>query len=362
MIVAGSSWWRVIYRRVRYHWLTVAFFLGFITDVILLNRVDDLFDNLILLFYTLLATTAMLLLYVGVAERVPGRFAQLLKRYAPMLMQYAFGGLLSGMLIFYGRSGDWIASAPFLLLILAVIVGNEFVSKRSDRLIYHLALYFIGLYSYVVLVVPVLLGRMGDAIFILSGLIALVWVSGVVQLLYRIIPNFMQQQTLRVILTLGSIFIGFNVLYFTSVIPPIPLSLTALSIEQSVERVGTDYRIVSEVQPWYRRLPLVRPVIHPTGSSIACFARVYAPTRLSTEIFHRWEYKTEAGQWQEQFRLGYPISGANDGGYRGYTQLLSLREGVWRCSVETGRGQVLGRTTVRVDTNGVPTETIVRIE
>ena len=357
-----SSRLRDLYRRVRYHWLTVAFFLGFITDVILLNSIDDLLDNLILLFYTLLATTALLLLYVGVAERVPGRLAQLLKRYSPMLMQYAFGGLLSGMLIFYGRSGDWLASAPFLLLILAVILGNEFVSKRSDRLIYHLALYFIGLYSYVVLVVPVLLGRMGDAIFILSGLIALVWVSGVVQLLYRIIPNFMQQQTQRVIFTLGAIFVGFNALYFTSVIPPIPLSLTALSIEQSVVRIDTHYRIVSETQPWYRRVPLVRPVLHPTRDSIACFARVYAPTRLSTEIFHRWEYKAPSGQWQEQFRLGYEITGENTGGYRGYTQLFALREGVWRCSVETARGQVLGRTSVRVELTGEPIATTVRYE
>lgn len=359
---ARTEFFRTVYRRVRYHWLTVAFFLGFITDVILLNRIDDLVDNLILLFYTLLATTAMLLLYLGVAERVPGILARWCKRYAPMLMQYAFGGLLSGMLIFYGRSGDWIASAPFLLLILGVILGNEFVSKRSDRLIYHLALYFIGLYSYVVLVVPVILGRMGDGIFILSGLLALMWVSFVVQLLYRIIPNFMQQQTKRVILTLGSIFIGFNVLYFTSVIPPIPLSLTALSIEQSVERIDTDYRIVSEEQPWYRRLPFLRPIVHPTGDSIACFARVYAPTRLTTEIFHRWEYKDEAGHWQEQFRLGYPITGENTGGYRGYTQLLSLREGVWRCSVETARGQVLGRTSVRVELTGAPIGTYVRYE
>ncbi len=356
---ALRSGFRAIYR----HWLTVAFFLGFITDVILLNKVDDLVDNLILLFYVLLATTGMLLLYIGVAERGPGFMTRFFKRYAPILMQYAFGGLLSGMLIFYGRSGDWIASAPFLLLILAVILGNEFVDKRSDKLVYNLALYFIGLFSYVVLVIPVILGRMGDGIFILSGLIALVLVSFVVQILYRIIPNFMQVNTHRVIVVVGFIYIGFNALYFTNVIPPIPLSLTQLEIAQSVNRLGSgNYNIVSEVQPWYRKLPLVTKELHPTGTSIACFARVYAPTKLETEIFHRWEFKDKNGDWVERFRLGYTISGANSGGYRGYTRLQNFSNGVWRCSVETERGQVLGRTKVWIETGVNPKETITRIE
>ena len=350
-------------RTVKHHWLTVAFFLGFITDVILLNRVDDLIDNLILLFYVLLATTAMLLLYIGVAERAPQFMAGFLKKYSPILMQYAFGGLLSGMLIFYGRSGDVVASAPFLLLILAVILGNEFVGKRSDKLVYNIGLYFIGLFSYVVLVVPVILGRMGDGIFILSGLITLVIITIVIQILYRIIPNFMQVNTRRIIATVGFIYIGFNALYFTNVIPPIPLSLTELEIEQSVVRLASgNYKIVSEPQVWYRQLPLVRKEIHPTSGTIACFARVYAPTKLQTEIFHRWEYKDANGKWVERFRLGYTISGANTGGYRGYTQLQNFTSGIWRCSVETERGQVLGRTTVVIDTATRPKETVTRIE
>lgn len=346
----------------RRHWLTVGFVLGFITDLILLNRIDDLVDNLILFAYVLLATTTLLFLYVGVAERGPHFFSRFLKKYMPILMQYAFGGLLSGMLIFYGRSGDWLASAPFLLLILAVIIGNEFVSKRSDRLIYHMALYFIGLFSYVVLVVPVLIGKMGDGIFILSGLIALMWVTFVVQILFRIVPNFMMVNVRRVIITIGAIYITFNTLYFTGLIPPIPLSLTELAVVQSVDRSGNEYRIVTEVQPWYRRVPFVKPVLHPQGNTVACFARVYAPTRLSTEIFHRWEAKDADGNWREHFKLGYDIQGAGVGGYRGYTELQSFSDGVWRCSVETKRGQVLGRETFVIDTKGEPKKVITRIE
>jgi hypothetical protein len=358
MMIRRTNFWVYLIRR---HWLTFGFVLGFITDLILLNRIDDLVDNLILLFYVLLATTAMLLLYVGVAERAPRFMSGWLKKYSPILMQYAFGGLLSGMLIFYGRSGDWLASAPFLLLILGVILGNEFVGKRSDRLVYNLALYFIGLFSYIVLVVPVITGMMGDWIFVLSGLLALVVVTVVVKALSAIIPNFMYVNHKRVIVTIGFIYITFNTLYFSSLIPPIPLSLTDLEIAHRVERIeGVGYEVTKPVQPWYRHLPFFKPVINPTANSVACFARVYAPTRLETDIFHTWEYQDETGHWQEFFRFGYPIAGTNEGGYGGDTVNRDWFDGVWRCSVETERGQVLGREIIVIDSTddktGIETE------
>ncbi len=333
------------------HWLTVGFLLGFVTDVILLNRVDDLFDNLILLFYALLATTSLIFFYVGVAQKGGQKLNPLLEKYMPIIMQYSFGGLLSGMLIFYGRSADIWVSAPFLLLIIVVILGNEFVKKRSNKLLYHLGLYFIGIFSYIVLVTPVILGTMGDAVFILSGLLAIVVVTLVTKLLYKIVPNFMRHNTRQVILTIGFTYIGLNVLYFTNIIPPIPLSLTDLTIAQSVQRMDSgDYRVVIEEQPWWQMIPFTRPDIHPTNGSVACFARVFAPTRLHTEIYHRWQFKNEAGKWEEYTRLGYPIQGSGEKGYRGYTTISNLRNGEWRCSVETKRGQVLGRQSVDVDT------------
>jgi hypothetical protein len=338
------------------HWLTIWFVIGFIGDVLLLNKIDDLFDNLLLLFYASLATITLILFYVGVAGRAPHWLNRRLVKLSPLAMQYAFGGLLSGMLIFYGRSGDWLTSAPYLLLIITVILGNELVDKRSDRLLYHLTLYFVGIFSYIVLVVPVITGLIGNSIFILSGLIALGVVTFVIQILYRIVPRFMALNTTRVILTIGAIYASFNILYFTNIIPPIPLSLTELSIVQSVERISSPpgYRLVYEDQTWLTGLPFLPSEIHPTGSSIACFARVFAPTKMETEIFHRWEYKDANGVWQERFRFGYRIAGTNEKGYRGYTILENFTPGLWRCSVENKRGQVLGRTMVQIDTVGKP--------
>jgi hypothetical protein len=343
------------------HWLTVSFVLGFVTDSILLNQIDNFVDSLILLAYALLASASLLLFYSGVAEKMGEKFSRWLVRFMPGVMQYSFGGLLSGMLIFYGRSGDWITSAPFLLLILSVIFGNELVNKRSDRLVYHVSIFFIGVFSYTVLILPVLFGVMGDLMFILSGIVALLFVTIIVQLLYRIVPNFMRVNTRRIILVIGAIYTTLHVLYFTSVIPPIPLSLTELQVVHSVTKTGSDYRLLTENQPWWRGLPFVKAELHPDASTLACFARVYAPAKLHTEIYHRWQYIDAQGNWAERARIKYPIAGTNAGGYRGWTEIGNVGNGTWRCSVETARGQVLGRYTVNVTSDGSG-QTVTRIE
>jgi hypothetical protein len=349
--------------QVKRYWLTIAFILGFVVDLILLNRIDSLVDNLILLANVTIATVAFVLLYVASSQRIPEWLSRGLYRYAPILMQYGFGGLLSGMLIFYGRSGDFFANAPFLLIIIAVIFGNEFIVKRSDKLIYHIALYYIGIFSYSVLVLPVLLGRMGDLVFIVSGAIALLVVILLVKLLALVIPNFIRFNLKRIIVTIGFIYLGFNTLYFSNLIPPIPLSLTHIEIAHGVVRSDDGrYRVTTEEQPWWRAYTPLRPILNPSQSYIACFARVYAPTRLTTNIYHHWEYKNESGQWVERFRLSYPISHSNIQGYRGYTQIANFTEGVWRCSVKTARGQVLGREVVIIDTNKPRGELVTRVE
>jgi hypothetical protein len=353
-----------IFSTVKHHWLTVAFLLGFVTDFILLNRVDDKIDNLILFFYVVLATTSMVLFYVGVAEKASPKIVKFLSKTMPILMQYSFGGLLSGMLIFYGRSGDLLVSAPFLALIILVILANELVKKRSDRLLYNLIVYFIGVFSYLVLVVPVMLGEMGNLIFIISGLLALLVMVLLIKLLSKIIPNFMVLEKRMIVFSIGSLYTLFNLLYFFNIIPPIPLSLTELSIYQGVERTATGgYRITKTEDSWLQKFSLIPTTFRPvSGGGAYCFARVYAPTSLKTEIVHHWEYKDSNGAWQNHFKFSYQVSGENKNGYRGFTKIDNIRNGVWRCTVETTRGQVLGRRTFTIDTSTPPVGLVTVLE
>lgn len=343
--------------RLKRYWLTVAFLLGFVIDNLTLNRVDQVFDNIILLTYVVLAAAALLLLYAGTAGKLGEHYSPVVRKYAPLGVQFAFGGLLSGMLIFYGRSGALVESWPFLTVILAAIYFNETITNRTERLIYNLAIFFIGLMSYTVLVIPVLTGVMGPWIFIASGLLALMLMYGYLMALYRIIPHFMELQAKIVVFTIGTVFVGFNFLYFTNIIPPIPLSLKDVGIYHSVIRLENDrYQLKYEEGRWWQFFRDSDTTFHPQpGGNVYCFAKVFAPTRLATDIVHNWEFKNPAtGDWESYARLPYAIQGGRSDGYRGYTLIRNWQDGQWRCSVETARGQVLGRERFTVDSSEPP--------
>src|SRR3989338_5860014 len=88
-----------------------AFVIGFFWDNLTLSRIDRLYDNLVLAFYLVVAFAAMVLLNAHAAGRT-SRLAQRSVGVAAVLLPFAFGGLFSGFLIFYSRSGPVLASAP----------------------------------------------------------------------------------------------------------------------------------------------------------------------------------------------------------------------------------------------------------
>lgn len=351
--------------KVRRYWLTIAFILGFVVDNITLNRVDQVFDNLVLLTYVLLAMISLLLLYAAAAGKVPEGWKNKLENYAPLLVQFSFGGLLSGMLIFYGRSGAWAESWPFLLLILFAIYGNETIRDRAQRLLYNIGILFVGLLSYLVLIVPVLSGQMGAGIFVLSGVLALIIIYGFIKILQRIIPRYMQLQMRSIVFMLGLIFAGFNFLYFSNIIPPIPLSLKEVGIYHSVVRFENgDYQLKYEGGSWWQFFKNSDDVFNAqAGDNIYCFAKVFAPSKLETEIQHRWEYyDREKKSWSEHTLLPYQIYGGRGDGFRGYTFISNYQPGDWRCSVESKRGQVIGREYFEITVDKAPRELETRVE
>lgn len=347
------------------HLLTVSFVLGFLIDNITLTRVDQLFDNALLLTHITVAMVSLAFLYAASAGKFRESWNGPIVNFAPLATQFAFGSLFSGMLIFYGRSGSWLVSWPFFVIILAVIYGNETIKDRVQRLLYNLAMLFIGLFAYVVLIVPVVIGEMSAVVFVGSGILALIVMLIFIRILTMIVPRFIALHQRSIIFIIGVIYAGFNFLYFANLIPPIPLSLKDLGVFHSVVRFEDgSYQLSYEKGEWWKFYRKSDDVYHPSaGGNIFCFAKVFAPTKIDTDIFHIWDYYDEAqGKWVEHARVSYPILGGGDGGYRGYTLIKNYRDGKWRCTVETERGQVLGRETFTVDSTAVPKELTTRRE
>lgn len=350
---------------IKHHLLTAAFILGFVVDNFTLIRVDRLFDIVLLASYVGIAMLGMLSMYLGASGKWSEKFTSNAEKYAPLIIQYAFGGLMSGVLVFYSRSGSWFTSWPYLLVIIAIIFGNEFIKKKAQRLVFNISVFFIGLFSYSALIVPVVLGKMGDDIFLLSGVGALIVMALFIRLLYRIVPNFMALNTRAVFFSIGMIYFGLNGLYFANLIPPIPLSLKAIGVYHNVEKLSDNsYKLSFEQGRWYEFWKESDSTFHlGSGGRVYCYASVYAPLRLSTTIYHRWEYyDSQKGMWVYHARIQYPISGGRISGYRGNTYIENAREGKWRCSVETERGQVIGRDIFTVKRDITPSAIVTRVD
>lgn len=340
------EWFRENERRLA----PVAFLAGFVWDSLTLRRVDLLYDNLVFIFYLLVAGAGILLVNLYREGKLRSGFLERYGEFIPLPVQFAFGGLFSGFFIFYSRSGTFVGSWPFLLLLGLLLVGNEFFRKRYLRLAFQAVIYFIAVFSYAALILPAILGRMGPDIFLLSGAVSLVFIAGFLFLVSRISRNKFSESWKSAWAGIAAIYFLLNFLYFTALIPPIPLSLKEIGVYHSVKRIGDLYEVRFEPAPRYMFWREESRVFRRAAQEpVYVFSSVFAPTRLSVRIFHRWSYfDQEKNAWVSTDRLSFPISGGRDGGYRGWTLKQNIFPGRWRVDVETERGELLGRVNLEV--------------
>ncbi|MDP3727201.1 MAG: DUF2914 domain-containing protein, partial [bacterium] len=275
----------------------------------------------------------------------------------PLMVQFSFGALFSGFVVLYVRSGSFVASWLFLALLAFLLVGNEFFRSRYRRLIFHLSVYFVALYAYLILAVPVVTNRIGAEMFLVSGAIALALITLFGSGLRLFAPPAMRERKRVLTASIGIIFTAFNLLYFTNAIPPIPLALKRLGVYHAVEAINGSYRISYEPAPSNEFFRQEAKTFHwRPGEAVYAGSAVFAPADIRTGIIHRWlRFDPTAKQWVETDRMLFTITGGRDQGWRGYTLKYGVTPGWWRVEVRTARGQLLGRTTFEIaETGEVP--------
>ncbi|MEK7614184.1 MAG: DUF2914 domain-containing protein [Patescibacteria group bacterium] len=323
----------------------LAVVLGFVWDSLTFARPDQLLGNAVLVAYLVISAGGILFL-AGYAKRGTA---------VPMLLlamiQFAFGNLAGGFLVVYGRSGVFEGNYLFMLILGAFIIGNEFLRDKYSRVNFHISTWYFLSLLYFTLVVPMIFGRMGDGVFILSGIASLVTVGCFLIVLSVVSKKAVIGAFSKTFFSVAAIFIVFNALYFSNTIPPVPLSLRGIGMYHSVERMAEgNYRATYEKPTWYEFSRDTNKIFNKfEGEDVYCFSSVFAPVKISTGINHRWEYYNDAiGKWQTTTLVSFPIVGGRDGGYRGYSQKSNPALGRWRCSVETTGGVLIGRTTFNV--------------
>jgi len=325
----------------------VFFFGGFTWDSLTLKRIDQLFDNLILLTYLILLGFFLSAIAFINAGKIRQPILLKYREYYPLAAQFLLGGLLSAYVIFYFQSASFTKTALFLCLLVGLLLANEFFERRLQNITLLLALYFVACFSFLIFFIPVVVKMLNLGTFLVSGCLSLTLVLGLIYLFHRnrLFPSGRGHlQAGGVVLAL---FFIINLLYFLNLIPPVPLSMKSGGIYHSarLEKETGTFRLRFEKPKWYELFRHSDQTFHYAGGdTVSCFTAIFAPTTLTKKIFHHWQKYSETDRkWQTSDRLGYDIVGFRDGGYRGITRKRNMSPGKWRVDVETEEGLLIGR-------------------
>jgi hypothetical protein len=322
------------------YWIPLMLVGGLSGDVIQFSALNVHEKFAIQAVYVVVACGSLLLLNRPDAEQVRG--LRTLRLVAPFLHQFAVGGLLSTALLFYWFSGTVSVSWPILLIVAAFMLSNEFLRAHFLRPSVQVGVLSFCLFSLASILFSFTFRSFEPATFVGAGLSSLAFMIGFVFLLARVARR---QDRVRVWAGIvGAVFVLMNAAYFLNVIPPIPLSIRTAGIYHDVRRAGNDYALTGEDEPWWQRFLPGQTVHVAPGDSLFAYTAVFAPADLSTTIVHRWQYQDSSTRaWVTKAVISFPIDGGRQDGYRGFTRMSHLLPGAWRVSVETTRGQVLGR-------------------
>lgn len=342
------------------------FFAGVTYDTVTLTRIDQLFDNLMLLFdlsllgLLIVLTGRAALLETGPPDRLPQPFAlawmQKARPWYPHAMQFLFGGLFSAYAIFYSQSASGTATAVFFAVLVGLLVANELWHDRLANLRLLVGLYAVVCFSFLTFFLPAVTGVMSTPMFLLGAGLSLLIVLRVVSLVYAGLPGRSRRDVVLAAAPAAAVLALLVGFYFLRWIPPVPLSLKAGGIYHKVERAGGAFQVSFEEGAWYQFWKRSDNPFHGAGPA-HCFTAVFAPVALQTTVVHHWQYRQEGkpgAVFVTTDRIPLPIAGGREGGYRGVTAKGHLEPGDWRVDVETGEGRIIGRIAFRVEAPAGP--------
>ena len=296
---------RSFYERFEHRISSLFLFLGFIFDVFTLKRVDAIFENAIIVIYLLLIGIFITLIHTT-EKKVEGEKNFFSPHFWYVsILQFLFGGVFSAYLI----------------------------------------LYFLAIYSFIIFFIPVALHKIGKEIFLFSGLVSLILIFLFIKALFYFIKDKLSKTKKLLQVLIAIIFILVNFLYFTNLIPPIPLSLKDAGVFHSIQKNKQgNYDVTYENLGWKEYLTFYPNFHEVPGSSIHAFSAVFSPKNLNITIFHEWQRYDETKKgWTTERVMHLPVVGGRDGGFRTYSSRSDLAQGKWQVNIKTEQGQIIGR-------------------
>lgn len=277
------------------------------------------------------------------------------------IAQFFVGGLLSGFLIFYTKSGSLYFSWPFIILLAVIFFGNEFLRSYRSHLAFQTLLLFIATCAFLNAALPIWYGTITPQLFLLSVLVSTIALIVYLLLLWMI--DRTRLESARTIIALScAIFSALFILsYLWHVIPPVPLSIKESGMYQSIVHnpTGTYTLVGQTVAHWWD--PRIQTFYLGANNELSAYTAVFAPTAFATGIEHQWEwYDPIARVWKTQSTIAFMLNGGRKNGYRGYSTKTHMNPGYWRVVIKTTAGQVIGTIRFIAVAGDVPSNQITQ--
>jgi hypothetical protein len=329
---------------------------GFFFDILTLGRIDNILN---IISHGFFLVCSMILVIMQITEITPRQNAGVIEKalfdHQNDAIHFMLGALLNAFVIFYFKSGSLINTFLLLLVLFVLLLLNEIEFFKQKGPTMKMVLLTISLCSFFIYLIPVLIGRTGSGIFLVSQFCAGLVILAVWQILLKFKVDFVRLKN-YLLVPAASVIVIFSLLYAAGVIPPVPLSLKQIGIYHNIERQNGRFILSHEVPSWNFWSDGDQDFQAREGDRIYLFSRIFAPGGFKDKLYFHFQIKNRQGKWQTTDRIPLTIVGGRDAGFRGYAYKQNYREGEWRALVETTERLEIGRINFTVNNSSETAE------
>jgi len=326
----------------------LSFVAGFLFDIVTLGRIDSwlsIGQQILYLVVIATALTQMFLEQGGPQLELDKMFffKRWYYQYRTAIVHFLFGSLLNLYTIFFFKSSSLLVSFSFLAFLVLLLVANESKRFKSLGLPFKFGMLSLCVLSFFAYVVPILVGSIGLLVFLSSMPVGCLPLIGLGWWIRARAPQLFPQARKQIHLPLSLVLLGFFVLYYFRVIPPVPLSIPFIGVYHSVERTEQGYRLGHERPQWRFWHNGDQDFVARPGDKVYVFFRIFSPTRFSDQVLMRWYWKDGARGWTLQDSIPIKTVGACEQGFRSYGFKSNYQAGAWKVQIETTDAREIGR-------------------
>jgi hypothetical protein len=318
---------------------------GFIFDSLAVGRVDSwhmIAQQTVYLAIVIAVLTQMFFVPDGPGHEGLPPIRRYYYRYRIAILSFFLGTLLNLYTIFFFKSSSLLVSFSFLLVMIGLLLLNEFGPFRRLGVSFKFALLSLCALSFCATVVPVIFGQVSTRIFLVSMAVGCLPMLVLAAWIRRRSPERFPAARQQMLVPFGLMLVVFLGAYLLRVIPPVPLSIPFIGVYHAVERTQDAYRLSHERATWafwrngdqqFRAQP---------GDRLYVFFRVFSPANFADEVSMRW-FRREQRGWALQDTIPIKIIGGRAEGFRGYGFKSKYQPGAWKVHIETTDGREIGR-------------------